>query len=178
MVLTGHHSRDPLFQWRIFPVSFFFSASPPLVRLSHIKQFGSLSSPPKPKPSFGKLLGTAQTTLDVIQMFNPHLTLSPNSCSCCRSDLLLFLHSLFTWRLWGRLFQLVNLSWVVPWKILLFMSRCKSMSPCKSSRKLWIFCLQLACEWCWWNAANEFLIIFRGIFLLFGIFFISCSELV
>lgn len=103
-----------------FYVSSFFStiSSPsPHHPFPHRTIWFSLS-PSKVQAFLWNIAWNRGSALDIIQAFYPHLTLFPNCyplrLSVVESNSHLFLHCQFSWRLWGRLFELVNLSTATP----------------------------------------------------------------
>lgn len=105
-----------------------------------------------------KIAWNRAPTLDVVQTFSPKLALLPNMCPLClatvESTNHLFVHCRFTWRLWGRVLQLINISCALPEKAIHFISLWNSLVPCKISRKLRIFCLH-ALIWAIWKERNR-----------------------
>lgn len=69
--------------------------------------FGSPSRRPKSKLSFGNLLGIEDL---LSTSFNPFSPTSLSPISNTESNSYLFLHCSFSWRFWGRLFQLITFS--------------------------------------------------------------------
>lgn len=99
--------------------SFFFviSSFPPSPPFPYRTLWFSLS--PSKSSSFPLESGlNCVPTLDIIQRFYPHIALSPKFCPLCFSaaetNARLIIHCPFSWKLWGKLFDLANLKIVIP----------------------------------------------------------------
>lgn len=137
--------------------------------------FGTLWSSPKIQGFLWKLAWHRSLSQDFFQRLHHNIALSPLSCVLCFANSEyndhLFIRGPFSWLLWGKLFKLINLCWVIPFDIPSLISLWRAFPLPPKPRKLWNLCLH-ALLWSIWKERTKrlFVDIFGDIYSVWDYF--------